>query len=99
MRVEKEALSSALHWPGLAKQQLRGRGEIEMGRALLQALVGIMPFTQAQASSIIALTKSQSVSGESWALGRDMHTEMRTSARDGGAAQSAPAPGLDRSPL
>lgn len=46
-----------------------------MGRALLQALAGIMPLMQAQASSIIALTESQSVSGESWALGGDMHTE------------------------
>lgn len=54
-----------------------------MGRALLQAVVGIMQLTQAQASSIIALTKSQSVSRESWAVGRYMHTEM-TSERNGG---------------
>lgn len=48
-----------------------------MGRVLLQALVGIMPLTQAQASGIVALTQSQLVSGESWALSRDMHTERR----------------------
>lgn len=69
-----------------------------MGRALLQALVGIMPFMQAQAS--LHLAKSQPVSVESWVPGRDMPTKMRTSGRDGGgAAQSAPAPGLDHSPF
>lgn len=100
VRLEKEALSSALHWPGLAKQQAGGgRGEIETERALLQALVGIMPFTQAQASSIIALTESQSVSGEFWVVGTDMHSETRATGGEGGAAQSAPAPILDHSPL
>lgn len=70
-----------------------------MGRALLQALVGIMPLTQAQASSIIALTKSQSVSRESWVLSRDIHTEMRTSVRDGGQHSQHLLPDSTTAPL
>lgn len=66
-----------------------------MGRALLQALAGIMPRTQAQASSIIALTKSQSVSGESWVLGRD----MKTCVRDGGQRSQHLLPDSTTAPL
>lgn len=72
---------------GLGLAAAEEREETEMGRALLQALVGIMPLTQAQASRITALTKSrlsQSVSGECWSLDRDKHTEMRSSVRDVG---------------
>ncbi|KAK5863441.1 hypothetical protein PBY51_000470 [Eleginops maclovinus] len=93
--VEKEALSYALHRPGSAKQQLRGR-------ALLQALAGIMPLTDTQASSIVALTESQSVSRECWALGSDMHTDMRIRERDGGQhllPDSTTAPQRDQGQL
>lgn len=73
-----------------------------MGRALLQALVGIMLLTQAKASSIIALTESrvsQSVSGECLVLSGDTHAETRTGVRDGGQPTQHLLPNSTSAPL
>lgn len=69
-----------------------------MGRALLRALVGIMPFTQAQAPGIIALSKKKKKKPTGQHRVRDMLTKTRTSGGDGGEAQSASAPGPDHRP-
>lgn len=68
-----------------------------MGRALLQASVGIMLLAQAKASGIIALTESRvsrSVSGECLVLSGDEDRRERL-----WATHSAPAPQLYLSPL